>query len=1789
MNKLRIFGIILFIISAMTVAQAQSYNKLWKQVEELEKKDLPKSVIAGAKKIYEKAKDDKNVPQMMKAYLTMMTYRKEISLDSLDTDLKYLEQWVDDAALSVGDRAVLCSLLGELTIRKNPEDGIKWLDESLKDSLILMKQQASDWAPLVVEGETSRRYFNDNLYDLLVRRAVGLWHRNLRGVWRKKIPEIQQRAYQPLLNFYQQQGNRSAWLLTALDAAEPDGAKEEQLRAWIQEYGDVEVCAEVYRKLGGIVGVLKKNPAEQLALLREAIKRYPHYERVNMLKNIEQEILAPGLSFRVDAASVYPGKEMDIKIQHKNLSGFTLRMYKLEGFDGADEPDVNLENVKDYGKIVREEHFDLSPTPHYKPADTILSIKAPAVGIYYWVAVPDVSASPIGELVRITQLKLITRQMKAVSRSWIVDKETGHRVEDALLCRYENEGGHWVCKDTIRPGKAGFFSYKFPKKDENVYYRAITPEDKAMGVSSFWMYGYKVKKDTKRKNNVLLYTDRSIYRPGQTVYFSGISYDQRDDTTTVADGKYLTIALKCNSANDVPVEKGVTTDEYGVFSGEFVLPVDAETGRYQLRTEGAMTHFQVEEYKRPTFDVTFNSVKEAYQPGDSIRMTGVARTFAGMPVANATVAYRIQKEKYVRWTGSGWSHYDVKGTAVTDKEGKFTVPVVFEKEEQTQNWYWTYKVSADVTNMAGETQSGRLELPIANSSLMIQLDVKENQLKFNRHSQWEFKVTNLKNEKREVEVTYKVYKWDEKTESEKEVYSNKVGSNQRFMPIDLYRKFPSGEYMLKAQVMDEQGRICKDSTTFVMFSLGDKKSPVEATEWSYQSSHVFDGDKPVFIVVGSNEKDVQMFIHMEYGKMSRFREVHFSDSLLIFPIRYEEKFGDGVIFSYVFVKRGKVYQKKFDIKKKNPEKELRLKWKTFRDRLCPGQQETWTLQVSKGNQPVHASLLAAMYDASLDKFALHSWHPRLYYNRFIPAYYWWANDRTKNLSWRFYFPINRLDFPDLTYSLLGLPSAKRKLYVRGTNASYNGVSRTDVTGSVSTVNDIPPRLEENAVLFTEEILLEDEAMAVRQQRLPHLRTNFNETAFFYPKLRTDANGEVKIEFTLPESLTTWKFMGLAHTKDMDYGTITSQVVANKEFMLQPNLPRFVRIGDEVSLPATLMNLTDKDISTTVTLELFNPVDEKVIFTKKQRILVTARSSAAVNFGFEVKDMPETLGVRMVADGGDFSDGEQRAIPVLGNKQTIVETVPLYINGKGSSTFSLDELFNHHSATVTDPQMTVEFAANPAWYAIQALPGIVQPDGEDAISAAVALYASVVSDHLLQTNPKLADKLDMDTLNARIAKATARLKRLQNEEGAWSWFKGMGGSVFVTTQVAETLIRMYGLHPFYANEDTKMMYQKAVAFLLKQAEKEYARIKERPADAPKVLPSEFMLHYLYICALNDVDEWDMPNNDEFIELLVEAENLGDLTIYGKACCAIVLQKAGKTDKAKELMRSLMEYSVYTEEMGRYFDTPKALYSWRSYKIPTEVMAIEALQEVMADKVAVDEMKRWLLKQKQTQRWNTPIATADAVYALLKDNKQLLSNNGGVTLRLGETAIHTSKDDTLGYVKQDIPGKVTDIRKVTVEKTFDGIGWGAVYAEYLEDMDKIGVQGDALTIRKEIYKDGKPLDASGRLKVGDKLTVCLTVKSDRDMDFIEVKDERAACMEPVDVLSGYRWKDGLGYYQRTKDSSTSFFIEQMRKGTYVLQYDVYINLAGSYQEGAATVRSVYAPEFGGHVGGRKVVVE
>ena len=904
-------------------------------------------------------------------------------------------------------------------------------------------------------------------------------------------------------------------------------------------------------------------------------------------------------------------------------------------------------------------------------------------------------------------------------------------------------------------------------------------------------------------------------------------------------------------------------------------------------------------------------------------------------------------------------------------------------------------------------------------------------------------------------------------------------------------------------------------------------------------------------------------------------------------------------------------------------------------------------------------MLATMYDASLDKIWKGDQSLQVFYNLSVPTTRWMDGYWGMN-SYNYWFPYKSLKVAPMVYDQFivifsGIEELLSVYNTRRGGVRIRGLAKSEANAPMMSMVSKEAASDKADVVFTEE-LAEGAAGETLPEATEELRTNFAETAFFYPQLRTNEQGEVSFSFTMPQSLTRWNFRGYAHTKGMLTGMIDGSAVTSKEFMLTPNLPRFVRVGDKTSVAASVANLTGKNLTGTVSFILFDPMTEKIISTQKQKFTVEAGRTTGVNFLFTVTDKYDVLGCRMIADGGSFSDGEQHLLPVLSNKANLVETVPMPVRGEETRVFSLDSLFNGHSKSATDRRLTIEFTGNPAWYAIQALPSLSMPDNSDAISWATAYYANTLASYIMNSQPRIkavfdswklqggtketflsnlqknqevknillsespwvmeakteeeqkeriATLFDLNNIRNNNITALTRLKELQQPDGSWAWYKGMNGSRYITNYIVELNARLAMLTGKPLEGDALVMQRTALSFLNKEALEEYKNIRKAEKNGDKVKGlSASALKYLYLIAISGEQIPLAENQTAYNYFLSKVtETLTTRSMTDKALAAIVLEKAGHKKEALEFIASLKEFLTKTDEQGMFFAFNENPYSWGGLQIPAHVMVMEALELVSGDSSTVEEMKLWLLKQKQTQAWDSPVTTADAVYALLQGGTNLLESQGDVRIVIANEVLETlSPAKTtvpgLGYIKKTFTDKkVVDARKVTVEKRDAGIAWGAVYAQYQEDMSQVKQQGGELNVDKKLYVERlvnnvrqlQPVTAGTELAVGDKVVSRLTIRLDRPMDFIQLKDQRAACFEPMETLSGYRWNNGFGYYVDIKDASTNFFFDGLGKGVFVLEYSYRVSRSGTYETGLATLQSAYAPEYVSHSASMKVTVK
>lgn len=1910
--------VMLFLGMAPWMAHAQGYDKLWKEVEKAQKKSLPQTVVRLTEDIYRKAKAANDVPQMLKAYVWRMTFQESLTPDSFYVDLRHLEEWATKAQQPV-ERAILHSLIAgiyadyaqsheweirgrtELSGEDAPADIREWSGNlfvnkvlaetkaALSDSTLLLDTSTNTYIPFVELGKTSEYYHHD-MYHLLVSRAIEAINTVRMATNSPWLSTQIEDLYRNMIDAYRKAGNADATVLTTLHYLEWKKNTDPRFRPYqapkgligltqdpyvaglnklIAEYKSHDVCAEVYLAKAE-AAVNGGAPAQGLQICEEAIALYPGYVRINALKDLKANILRPALSVET-ASTVYPGRDFPLKVRHKNLKGFKVNLYRVVRPDAApyQRGELTATELKKNARLLSTVHFDLVPPRDYQTADTTFSMKAPEAGLYVLQMVPDAKTDNLPSYyLSSTRFKVLTRQIPDGAFEMVaLDSESGMPIADATLTIYNNKDALLLTRTTNAEGRADLDWQK-----EYAYLKAAKGTDTAMpalNLRSGDSYDYIT--DNSEQYRVTLLTDRSLYRPGQTVYVKGIAYMQSGSSAQVLPARAYRLRL-INASGEEVAAKELLTNEFGSFTTEFVLPAVSMGGMYRLVTADGSLGIRVENYKRPTFDITFDPLKDSYRLGDRIDVQGQAQTYSGVPLQELPAQYTVTR------TVSRWGLWGMNSTVLAsdtvrlNADGRFTIPVALTPDEAYRNndeVYFEYRVEVTVTNLAGETQTSVMTLRAGNRSLLLNAELpdlicKDDTIKAT------FQANNLNRQPVKVEGTYRLYPVtdydrakqakDQKTAMQPAL-TGTFTSNVETLS-DSWKSLASGAYKLVLSARDDQGREVTAEKVIVLFSASDKRPPVYSPVWIYGQNTEFDAAHPAVFYFGTSEKDAYVMMDVFNGTKILSRKVlNLNDSIARFEYPYKKEYGDGLTVSFTFVKNGNLYQETVRLTKRLPDRTLTMKWDVFRDKLRPGQQEEWKLTIrTPQGAPAVAEMLATMYDASLDKIWKTQQPFRLNYYLQLPVISWMQGYTGRNYFY-YGFPGSRLRIPSLSYDRFMsspwvgtvvfedeiLPLSEmaysgrahsRGLVLRGAAAKNKAVA--DVAFEETT-------LAESAVMD----LGEGKADGEMDNSL-EVRTNLAETAFFYPQLRTNEQGEVSFSFTMPQSLTAWNFRGYSHTKNMMIGTLDATAVTSKEFMLTPNLPRFVRVGDDASVAATIANRTGKDLNGTVRLVLFDPLTDKEITTRKQKFAVAAGQTIGVNFRFPVTDKYTMLGCRLVADAGTFSDGEQQAVPVLSNKENITETIALTVNGDTTRVYSLEALFNHHSASATDRKLTVEMTGNPAWYAVQSLPSLAQPQNDDAISWATVLYANTLASYIANANPKikavfdswkqqggtkesllsnlqknqelknillqespwvleatteqeqkerLATLFDVNNIAGNTHSALMKLKELQLADGSWPWYRGMSGNRAVTEYVVELTARLSRLTKRPLDPEVQSMQQAAFGYLHKEAQAEYRSMlkAEKQGQKVKSLPGS-ALKYLYLVTFAHEK---VPAANQAAVNYFKSKLPGSLaaqTPVEKAYTVIVLY-GDHTKTAYDFLESLTQHLVETGE-GLTLAPAGGSYAGPGRQIAAQVAVMEAYLYTQHHLSVIEKMKVWLLNQKRTQQWNSPVATADAVFALLYYGKDLLESRGDVRVVVGNSVVETlSPAKTtvpgLGYVKETFTDKKTvDARTLTVEKRDAGVAWGAVYAQYEEDIDKVSRQGGELSVDRKLYVEKRmgttaqlqPLGPKTRLAVGDKVVSRLTIRVDRAMDFVQLKDGYAACLEPVDQLSGYRRDAATGYYVAVNDASACFFFDRLAKGVYVLEYSYRVSRAGTYETGLATIQSAYAPEYAAHTGAVKLVV-
>lgn len=1878
---------LLIALLALQQTVAQTYDNLWKQAEIIAQKDQPRSEIAVMQKIIVKASAAKDYGQLLAAEIRQMTLWKEISADSLEPNVKRMEAEVlkvKDPAL----KAVRYAVLGKVyrdspygievdEVALDPSDDVS-LDQSASSSLsqrnvnlkksqeffkkaleqpeLLAKHTSTEYVPLTQKGVDGSSFNNDLLH------LIG-------------FEADSKEAYLQLYTYYNKVENRGAACLCAYKLIEKycqDDVREVKkskylhtIDSLIHVYQDIpeagELAVEHYRFMERSSDA---KTLDKLNYINYALSRWGGWSRMNELRNAQKRLTEPMFQVQDMPQVLRPGEKAWVHLNVRNLQNLKFSISRLDitadnNYDAQDEATYKM-LLKKTTKLHQKDYSrNYYGRPDYQEVKDSIEIGGNLpLGAYLMEVTSDnTGIAPQRKLFYVSNLAVMIQQLPDDKHRYVVVNATdGQPIAGAKIELYDQ----WYDFNT-KKDKRTVHARLTTDENGEAYFKNVdgnilisTNNDKFTPAKGIYLSRdrYYEKKDNETKYQV--YTDRALYRPGQTVHVTAIDFvNMKGVDAKVPVGRDELDFRLCNASWKEVEMKKAKVDEYGTASVDFELPKEGQTGMYHVSVNDQVNRFfRVEEYKRPTFEITFPKVNEKYNWGDTVVVKATAKTYSGVPVQGAKVEYQVTRRNQLWWWGAGSAGQLVKtDSCVTREDGTFDVEIPLEaslsgKDEADMSdfmriaRFFNFEVSAIVTDISGESHEGVMSLPLGTKPTILTVNLPKR-IEADSLKTVTFAYRNASGMPISSRLKYRIDKGEWKdAEANAPVSIKEYASSASSSLV-----WKSGVHQLEA--------ICGQDTLqqkFTLFSMKDTHPVEPTTEWYYQTAKTFPRDgKPVYIQVGSSENGAHIVYSIIAGnKLLEKGAWELGDSIVTLPFTYKEEYASGIVLNYSFVKQGKCYTRMMSIARPLPEKKLNIAWKTFRNRLTPGQKEEWTLKITTPDgKPAKAQLMSVLYDKSLDQIAPHSWNFSLGFYQSLPNCYWKHNlsfrslylngvyptkyydergldvDKFDGKYFSYYAYMQAMELSKLERSSGGTVEAVRVqkdelvleeakvMKIRGSNMTRVAAAAPSGNKVFDVVEEMPQfagGTGSDAGQFLDKV---------------QVRENMNETAFFYPALESDNNGNVAIRFTLPESVTTWKFMGLAHDKEMRNGLLVDEAVAQKTVMVQPNMPRFLREGDKSTIVVKLFNSSDKKVSGNTRMQILDPETNKVVWQKTQNYSIDAEGSATISF--DVQGLKEGVYInKVVAAGNGYSDGEQHYLPVLSNRELVVNTLPITLHQKGEQNFDLSKLFlnkeGKQAKGAEDAKVTIEYTNNPSWLMVKALPAISNPTEEDALSLMAAIYANTVSRHVQKTLNVNAKDIDdasgltsaSDTLEKKVNKYVALLKKLQNKDGSFSWWKGMSGSRYMTTAVAEMMVRLNAI--VGRQTSTASMLSGAIDYLRQQTAREVKAMKEDEAkaaqkaarngkkgEAYQATPSEVALHYLYIVAMDGTCvKLKAPALNDMDYLLGKLKKMTrSLTIYGKAKAAVILALNYDYKTAADYLKSMEEYSVYREDMGRYYDTRKAYYSWRNYKIPTEVAAIEALQALDAQSIAaissasfaiskqqtIEEMQHWLLMSKRTQVWDTPVNTVDAVYAFMKGNEGNWNRKAeNAVLKLDGKLLPMPQDSTtLGYVKTEKTGKAS---MLSIDKKSDYTSWGAVYAEFKQPVSEIGSMESGIKVRRVIVPAESESKGKAQAKVGEKVKVTLIITADRDYDFVQITDKRAACLEPVNQLSGYQW--GIGCYVSPRDYATNFYFDRLSKGKHIVEMEYYVDRKGDYQSGSCTAKCTYSPEFGGRTEGYELKV-
>lgn len=1660
---------------------------------------------------------------------------------------------------------------------------------ALHDLEVLHAAPSGEWLPLVLRGKDEHVYGSGMLHVV--------WQAVTGDFSPAELQDNGLSMFGRIIDFYNGHSLREAALRVAVDSVETldRDKREAAFRALAGEYADIPACDMVYPRISQVVG----EKHAQAEILREGLRLYPHSVAIH---NALANVLCPVLNYDVPQLC-YPGKTYGIVFNVANMKGMVQTVYRMPDDFTPDQDTALLRQVKRSGRKVWSGSRTFPVHPAEEQWQDTVSWQAPDLGVYAMVVEgkpgADVgkTAEPEVHLFYVSRLKYIFHTLPGdKTRIAVVDAESGEPqsgVTVSLSARQAN-GEYAPCGEFMTDTR-GMVLYT-GKNRRGLKATLAKGGDRAWRNVNIAGNVYSLYHDggaTRRESRLHVYTDRSVYRPGQTIYVGALSYKRQGDEAAVAGGEEHTLTF-LDTERKTTAEHKLRTDEFGVMSDSLALSPDAKPGMYFIRIGTGSVSVRVEEYRRPTFMVRMDEAPAVSLPADTLRLTGKATTYSGLPVAGARVTGNatFSRNLWLRDIAMASARLD---TVTTDGSGCFTISVPLHNARRLINDMGTRMVArVDVLDGHGETQHGEICVPISSRPFFLTCEVPASQDK-ERLQPWKFDVYSSTGRPIAADVACRIL------HKGKELGTFTMSSGKSAVP-ECLSGLPSGQYEARARyIQGNDTAQCR--ATFEIFSMSDTKLSGVRELRLYTPCDTFGVSRPASVQLGTTLQKAWVYCTViSRDKVVTDTLMCVGDTAFVWQIPYREEYGDGVLVNACVTRDGRMHESNISLRREVPDDKLRVRWESFRNMSRPGESEEWKLFLTMPDgTPARANVLLSMYDASLDAINPHAIRLFNNYYRNIPftryvsgnhfdtgAWYWSLNMSARMRKERAYeFSVYN---PDYFISSMGnvrtmaAGGGKSVMRLRGTAyAKQNFAADMPMAKSIASLEataDLDNGVSADDAY--EGALSSGEEGQIRGMKDP----SFSELAFFKPMLRTDAKGIATISFTMPESLTSWRLTGVAHTKDMKVAQLDETVVVTKELMAELNLPRYLRNGDKASFTASVRNISGKRQSGTAVCHIMDAVTEKVLQRYEMRFGLEESGDTTYTLLYNATSKHPALLIRWTAKSADFADGEQRTISVLSDMERVTETRAFSLGKPGTTTVNLSSLYAANHPSAVNRGVVVEYTTRPMWLALQSLPALYVPRTDDVLSLMAAYYSTTLAQHVISKVPDagcLADSLayrPMLTLDNRMS-LLSRISSMQRSDGSFAWFPGMNANEYVTREMACQLARLVhmGIASDAATEAAGRILGKAMDYLASATHRQVEKMKK---DKPANSVAMSAIHYLYTLCRSGITVDGQTGRD--VEYLVDMLADARTTLQSPddiAMSAIVLKTFGRDKAAMERIQAIMDNRLRQKD-GYYVSYPGGSRVSADRKLQAHVMIMEAVREVNPDaKEVLAGMTEWLLRQKRTQQWDTPVCTVNAVYAIMQDGSQPLAETNADVLRLkdsGTTYRITPPSTSLGYVRDSVGAGVPV--SLTIQKRTSGLSWGAVYATYDMPMDSVRADWQGFKIRKDI--------AAGTVRVGDRVHVRYTVTADRDYDFVCLQLPRPAAAEPESQNSGYRRQGGLGYYATVRDSGSEYYIDSMPRGTYVFEEDWIIARSGSYTTGPVVVKCVYAPEYQSHTQGTRVSV-